>query len=63
MSLPIVTLKTVGILGPKITFFLSLFSSSEVEEGSEDAFLEFLVVEILLEERLTVQQAYKYPLE
>ena len=53
-SLFIVTLKTIGVLEPKLTFFLLLSFSVEVEEGLEDAFLEFLVAETLLKKYLTV---------
>jgi len=48
-------LEAVGVLGPGLTSSSSLFSSSEEEEGSGDAFLETSAAEILLEERLTVR--------
>jgi len=48
-------LEAVGVLGPGLTFFSSLSSSLEEEEGSEDAFLESSAAETLLEERLTVR--------
>jgi len=51
----VVTLEAIDILEPELTFFLSLFSSSEVEEGLGDTFLESSVVETLLEEYLIVQ--------
>ena len=53
-SLPIVTLKIIGVLEPKLTFFLLLSFSVEVEKGLGDAFLEFLVAETLLKKYLTV---------
>ena len=55
-------LEAVGVLGPGLTSSSSLFSSSEEEEGSEDAFLEFSAAETLLKERLIVQQAREHPL-
>ena len=47
-------LEAVGVLGPGLTSFSSLFSSSEEEEGSGDAFLESSAAETLLEKCLTV---------
>jgi len=47
-------LETVGVLEPGLTSSSSLSSEEEEEEGSGDAFLESLVAETLLEERLTV---------
>jgi len=55
-------LEAVGVLEPGLTSSSSLSSFSEEEKGSGDAFLEFLAVETLLEERLTVQQAQECPL-
>jgi len=48
-------LKAVGVLGPGLTSSSSLSFSSEKEEGSGNAFLEFSAAETLLEECLTVQ--------
>jgi len=47
-------LEAVGVLGPGLTSSSLLSSFSEEEEGSEDAFLESLAAETLLEEYLTV---------
>ena len=47
-------LETVGILGLELTSSSSLFSSSEEEEGSGDAFLKTSAAETLLEEHLTM---------
>jgi len=48
-------LEAIGVLGPGLTFFSSLSSSSKEEKGSGDAFLKSSVAETLLKECLTVR--------
>jgi len=50
-------LEVVDVLEPGPISFSSVSSSSKVEKNSENAFLESLAAEILLEECLTIQQA------
>jgi len=63
-SLPVTTLKTVGVLGlkPILSFSLS-FEEEEEDRTSGEGFLEAEKAETLLKEHLVIQQVWNLPLE
>ena len=62
-SLPVITLGAVGILESEPTLFSSLSPEKDEDKASEEGFLETEEAEILLEERLAIQQVWGLPLE
>ena len=62
-SLPVITLGAVGILESEPILSSSLSPEKDEDKASEEGFLETEEAEILLEERLAIQQVWGLPLE
>jgi len=62
-SLPVTTLKTVGVLGLKLILSFSLSFEKEEDRTSGEGFLEAEKAETLLKEHLVIQQVWNLPLE